>query len=513
MKHILLLALAMTICTSSSIFAQSKGQMAFTSSSPNANKLLRSAWVDIADFKIEEGNNTLDQLLKEDPHCAMAYVSLFPSSEEDLADNLKKAESLNLSMDEQMLLKGIMAHLKNAPTQEHFAPLLKKYPSDDYLQLMIMFNSEPEAAFRIGEGLIKRKPKFAPAHNLLGYLYMAKNDMVKAEEHFNKYISLRPELANPYDSKGDFLMTAGKTEEAIKQYEKAASLGMTSSQAKAENAKAQLKFPKPSSDDISTIKTIISEAFDAMKKSDVDKLVKDVSGHIVEIFGDQRANVGLPNLRKRFVGMFEHGMVEKQAFAIEAVVGSGPIAAAYGRNDVAWKESESGNVTEQKNNMIFLLDKQQDGEWKIIADHFYDGTQDNMPLSSEDKTSINKVLAKWDAALEPGQQLTERHLEAFAVQYSPQAIEIFPDQLSNVGLPNLKARWEQINVDRMKRNKLNPLGIEGLGRKAIAWGIANQDVIEKGTGTLYEFEFPWVMILTKEKDNAWKILAIHWGSD
>lgn len=512
MKHLLLLVLAMTISATSSVLAQSKGQMAFTSSYPNANKLLRSAWVDIADFKIEEGNNTLNQLLKEDPDCAMAYVSLFPSSEEELAENLTKAESLTLSTDEQMLLKGLMARRKNAPTQEHFAPLLKKYPSDDYLHLMIMFNSEPEPAFRIGEGLIKRKPKFAPAHNLLGYLYMAKNDMVKAEEHFNKYISLRPDLANPYDSKGDFLMTAGKTEEAIQQYEKAASLGMTSSQAKAERAKAQLKFPKPSSDDVSTITGILTAAFDAAKQSDVDKMVKDFSGQNVEILEDQRASVGLPNLRKRFIMMYEHGVFEKQMFDIEAVVGSGPIAAAYGRNDFAWKESASGNVTAHTNNMIFLLHKQKDGAWKIIADHFYDGTQDNMPLSSDDKTSINKVLAKWDAALEPGQQLTEKHLEAFAAQYSPQAIEIFPDQLSNVGLPNLKARWEQINVDRMKTNKLNPLGVEGLGRKAIAWGIANQGVYEKGTGTLYEFEFPWVMILTKEKDDTWKILAIHWGN-
>jgi hypothetical protein len=87
------------IILSSSVLAQSKGQMPFTSSSANANKLLRSAWIDLADFKIQEGNNTIHQVLKEDPDCGMAYASLFPSTAAEREESLRKAESMKLSAD------------------------------------------------------------------------------------------------------------------------------------------------------------------------------------------------------------------------------------------------------------------------------------------------------------------------------------------------------------------------------------------------------------------------------
>lgn len=62
-------------------------------------------------------------------------------------------------------------------------------------------------------------------------------------------------------------------------------------------------------------------------------------------------------------------------------------------------------------------------------------------------------------------------------------------------------------------NSLGPLGIEGRGRRAVAWGIANQNFYPKDSDELRKHQFPWAMILTKEKDDTWRILAIHWGVD
>jgi ketosteroid isomerase-like protein len=390
---------------------------------------------------------------------------------------------------------------------------MKKYPSDDYLHLVIMFNSEPEKALQIGETIIKKKSKLAPTYNMLGYLYMARDDMAKAEAHFNKYIALRPDLANPYDSKADFMMRTGKLEEAAQLYEKAAALGMTDAKHRAEAARAQLKFPKPSDSDATTIKEIIASCFDASGKGNVDELLKDYSEQSIDIMGDQRANVGLPNIRKRFSNMFRDGSFAKISFSIESLNGTGPIAVAYTKNQFVWTESATEKETERKNTSIYLLRKNQDGKWKILANHYYGWNEDAPPISADDRASINKILAGWEAALKPGEELSAKNFDAFSALHSPQAIEIFSNQISNIGLPNLRARWEYFTGARMETNSLNLLGIEGIGRRAVAWGIGNQNFYIKDSQELTKNQFPWAMILTKEKDDTWRILATHWGAD
>lgn len=498
-------------CSSLTMLAQSKGQMAFTSSSPNANKLLRQAWTELSDFKVEEANKTIQRVLTEDPDCGMAYASLFTTSSEERNENFTRAATMKLSAEERMLLDGIMARINHNPTQVYFDPLIKKYPSDDYLHLMIMFNSEPERALQIGETIIKKKPKFAPAHNLLGYVYMNQNELAKAQQHFDTYISLRPDLANPYDSKADFMMHTGKIAEAVALYEKAASLGMTGASLRAEAARARLKFPEPPENEMDNMKAMIRGAFEASKMSDADALVRDYSEHAIQIFRDQRANVGLPNVRRWVAGMFTYGSFAKHDFSIEGIHGTGPIAVAYGKNNAAWKPSQGEAGEEHEGNMIYMFRKSQEGKWKILVDHFYDASP--VAFSEEDEASIRAVLTRWENSLPLGEEATAKTLEAFSVQYSQQAIEIFTNQFSNIGLPNLRARWENFSGVTTQRNSLGTLGVEGLGRRAVAWGIANQNFSSKGSEELEKFEFPWAMIFTKEKDDMWRILVIHWGAD
>ena len=508
---LVLLALPMT-ALSSSVFAQSKGEMPFTSSSPNTNKLIRKAWVEFGDFRVEEGNQYVRQVLAEDPDCGMAYVFLYTPDPEEEKRNFQKAASLKLSADERMFLDGVMARRENKPTQKYFEPLVKKYPRDYYLQLWMIFNnSDAERAIQIGEAITGRSPKFAPTYNLLGYLYMGKRDLVKAEANFDRYISLQPTLANPYDSKGDLMMQAGKIPEAVTLYEKAASLGMSVSATKAAAARARLKFPAPSEAEAAVIKEIILATLAASKEGDVDALLRDYADQSIEIFGDQRANIGLPNLRRRVSDMFRNGGFTKQDFTAQGIDGAGPIAITYGPNKYTWKNLASGKESERDENAIFLLRKQADGKWKILADHFYEsGSQ---ALSPDDRKSINQLISSWDAALKPGETLSKQNFDDFQALYSPQAIEIFSNQVSNIGIANLRSRWEQYSGAKMETNSLNPHGVEGLGRRAVAWGIGNQNFYLKDSDELRKLEFPWAMILTKEKDDAWKILVMHWGAD
>lgn len=500
------------IITCSSAFGQSKGEMPFTTSSPNGNQLLRNAWVALADAKFDESEKYRQELLSEDPDCGMAYVSIFSPTGEELEENVKIAESKNLSPDERMFIKGLMAKLENKSTQEYFDPLISKYPSDYYLHLLIMlYNSDTQRAIEIGENIMKRKPKLAPTLNLLGYLYMEKNDMAKAESFFDKYLSLRPDLANPYDSKGDYFMRAGKIEEAIRLYEKAVAMGMSASAEKVESAKLQLKFPKPTEDDQAKIKTLITASIDAYQTSDVNQLLKDYSEHALKIWGHNTVTVGLPGVRQSWLERFKNFGYKRFEGATRSIYGAGPIAITYGAI-----ESKGRNASEdqaaQVENVIYFLEKDGDGTWKILLDHFYAGHDDNPELSPEDRQQIARLINAWDNALTPGEPTGDKQLESMASLYSQQAIEIFPNLTSNIGLGNIRARWDFFGRGaRFETNRLGPLGIEGLGDRAIAWGIATQKLYPGNSKELMTYQFPWAMMLTKEKDQSWKILAIHWS--
>lgn len=58
-------------------------------------------------------------------------------------------------------------------------------------------------------------------HNMLGYTHYAMGNKDKAKAHFEKYIELRPEGYNAYDSMAEFYMNEGDNENAMKYYKKA----------------------------------------------------------------------------------------------------------------------------------------------------------------------------------------------------------------------------------------------------------------------------------------------------
>ena len=61
----------------------------------------------------------------------------------------------------------------------------------------------------------------AHVHNILGYMYYAEGDKVKAKAHFDKYLELRPNGYNAYDSMGEYYFNEGDMETAMAYYKKA----------------------------------------------------------------------------------------------------------------------------------------------------------------------------------------------------------------------------------------------------------------------------------------------------
>jgi Tfp pilus assembly protein PilF len=58
-------------------------------------------------------------------------------------------------------------------------------------------------------------------HNHLGYSYYAEGNKEKAKAHFDKYLELRPNGYNAYDSMAEYFFNEGNMEDALVYYQKA----------------------------------------------------------------------------------------------------------------------------------------------------------------------------------------------------------------------------------------------------------------------------------------------------
>lgn len=57
-------------------------------------------------------------------------------------------------------------------------------------------------------------------HNILGYTYYAEGDKEKAKAHLDKYMELRPDSYNAYDSMAEYFLNEGDMENALAYYKK-----------------------------------------------------------------------------------------------------------------------------------------------------------------------------------------------------------------------------------------------------------------------------------------------------
>lgn len=508
MKTIKSLIGAFLLMAPMALQSQSKNDMPITGK-PEAGQLLRQAWVMYGDVKFEDGNKLAQQAVDKDPACALAYVFLFSANEQEFEQHVVKARGMNLSTDEKLLVDGIMASVKNdKPAQEFFNPLLKKYPKDDLLQLHSLYNVR-DVTWRVqtGEALVKRSPKFAPGFNILGYAYMDANALPKAEAAFDKYIVLRPELANVYDSKGDYMMRVENFKEAAALYEKAAGMGMTSSKVRAQRAAARMKYPNLTAEETENLKKIVTLSGQEFLKGNLDAFFTYYADQSIEIFNNQRANVSKANCRKRVEQVFRNGGFTKLTFDSMRAGGAGPIGLVWGKSDGTYKPN---NGTEQvdNGNVIFLFRKQKDGTWQILADHFF---QASPKATAADEVAVRKVMNDWNNSFKPNEAMTEKHHDALAALYSSQAIELTPNQFANIGTGNLKARWHDLLGQHVQLASLGPIQVSVIGRRAVAWGVAIQNSYQTDPAKVTEAAFPWAFIFTKEKDDVWRILAIHWA--
>src|SRR5688500_9293202 len=108
MKCICVILMAGMAMISPALLAQSKSEMPFTTSSPEAKKLLRHAWVAYADAKVDEAGTYVREALEKDPDFGLAHAFINTEDEKEREQNLKKAAASQLSEDEKVLVDALL---------------------------------------------------------------------------------------------------------------------------------------------------------------------------------------------------------------------------------------------------------------------------------------------------------------------------------------------------------------------------------------------------------------------
>ena len=155
--------------------------------------------------------------------------------------------SLNATEDEASLINALAASVADG-TNDVFnktvEELSAKYPDDSMLAFETIFATMAsigsDAVIEKANALLARDPDMTPAYNMLGYAYMDKGDLDNAGNALQSQIRLASNMANPYDSMGDYYLAAGDNESALKYFEQSARMGLSASVAKVDSLKSQL---------------------------------------------------------------------------------------------------------------------------------------------------------------------------------------------------------------------------------------------------------------------------------
>ena len=309
------------------------------------------------------------------------------------------------------------------------------------------------------------------------------------------------------------LLTGMVTISSVLLAQTKAAMTFTSS---ADLAKAKSKYLAPSDKDKQEIKNIIGASSAAYLKGETDAILKSYSDQSIELYPNQMVNAGPGNIRNRLKSQFKYGSFTKMDRTVEFIEGVGPIALAWGKTKSAFKSSSDGKLYYDDRNDIFLLRKQEDGQWKILVHHWQSDEVGSGP-ASDDSVRIRQLIDNWSFPIKSGEVLSQEHLENYVANYSPQAVEILPNQWSNFGIANIRLRnagaigvtWAQCTGYNFDVNSFATIGAEGFSKRAVAWGIGDHSNYPKGSDKLSQYLFPWAMILTKESDDQWRILVYH----
>ncbi len=182
-------------------------------------------------FYSAEAQESLEKALELDSTFVMAYYWLAGLRSGDERDRLMDralAYLDNTSEKEKHYVKGQKAFFSGdyAEAIKECQQIVEHYPDEKeaFWTMGYIYDErlqQTEEAIRNYSKAVEIDPLYKIAYNSLAYSYNEIGNFEKSIWAINKYISLAPDEANPYDSRGDLYAYNGKLYQAIESYRKA----------------------------------------------------------------------------------------------------------------------------------------------------------------------------------------------------------------------------------------------------------------------------------------------------
>lgn len=226
----------------------------FTSSSEEAKELMLQAYRAWEEIRMVDVNMRIKEALEKDPEFPIAnavYATILMQSDEAAAK--KHMDKAMASLDqvtesEQLSIKDIANTVNKNPDPQYLLTLTEMQPQRKGHKMSLSYfyafgpQKDLDKALEHANALIDMDPKYMPAYNAVGYIHMEKGEMEQAKAAFEKAMELRPDLANPHDSMGDYFVAAGMHDKAAEHFAMAYEIdpvNAEASKAKMEKAKAE----------------------------------------------------------------------------------------------------------------------------------------------------------------------------------------------------------------------------------------------------------------------------------
>lgn len=197
--------------------------MTWTTKSEAAKKLAQEAIDEYMNIERPQAYEKLKKALELDPNFTVALVFMSTLTEGDVRkDYIKKAlKSAETKTEGEKLFASIVKEdLTPEARRETWEKLHNMFPDGAMINnFYVVTRATPEERFKAAQDYIAKFPDKAWMYNTIAYYYMLdQKNMDKAKECFEKYIALYPKGYNPYDSMGEYYMTAGDMDKAKKYY-------------------------------------------------------------------------------------------------------------------------------------------------------------------------------------------------------------------------------------------------------------------------------------------------------
>lgn len=204
-------------------------RMAFTASSKEARMLFEQGLALYDRARLKDATPLFNKAVEADANFLMAY--LFRGLAGDSVPDIRKAaemlDKVAVTEPERLFILSWRAQSDSQTLKaaEYMEQAVKLLPSDARLhmrlaQLYDATNRRQEAIVELKRAL-EGDPKFAPAYNALGQVYITAGDFNKAIEARESYAKLLPDEAEPYQALAHTYQQAQKFDKAIEYYTRA----------------------------------------------------------------------------------------------------------------------------------------------------------------------------------------------------------------------------------------------------------------------------------------------------